>query len=279
MTTPVLPSKRMGRGRNYLVHIVLTALAALALIPFYIAFFHPNNHQRSRKKARDVVPLFMKGSLNLVDVVKSRDGTQKQVPYYRCSGDSTSTTTTRSIVLLHGARYTKEDWKRSGILAEFCANGFTAVALDLEVHTSADTLLIVLSQLSYRGLISAEQPIDAIITPSASGYTIMDGLVHGKADALRRRIQRWIPVATNGALQYSESDLADAKGWPILAVYGDQDNGGKLSSRLWKQLSNAKVVELTVRFGDITNHHHYTTTRHLHHHDCISLEAIATTLT
>jgi hypothetical protein len=275
----------MGRGRNYLVHGVLAALAALALIPFYIAFFHPNNHQRnahgrSRKKARDAMPLFMKGSLHLVDVVDSRDGTAQQVPYYRCSGDSTSTTTTRSIVLLHGARYTKEDWKKSGILSEFCANGFTAMALDLNVQTSADTLLIVLSQLSYRGLIPAEQPIDAIITPSASGYTIMDGLVHGKADALRRRIKRWIPVATNGALQYSESDVADAKGWPILAVYGDQDNAGKLSSRLWKQVANAKVVELTVRLGHHQSSSRHSTTRHRRrHHYCISLDAVATTLT
>jgi hypothetical protein len=245
MTTPVLTRRKAtsAGARNYLVHVVLTVLAGLALIPFYLAFHrkNPKSIVPGRKKVDNAVPSFKKGSLTLSNNLDQRD-----VPFYRC-GDNTM----RSIILLHGARFTKEDWKTSGILTKFCTNGFAAVALDLNVNASAAKLLAALSQLQSRSSISAE-PIDAIITPSASGFTIMDGLINGQAEGMKKHIKRWIPVATNSALQHSESDLVAAKGWPMLAVYGDQDDAGKSSSRLWERVSGATVVELKVRADSST---------------------------
>lgn len=165
--------------------------------------------------------------------------TSSGTSYYSCGQKSAP-----SIVLLHGARYTKEDWQTSGILEKFCGNGVSVAALDLNVRATSAELLMTVSELSDLGAVST--PIAAIVTPSASGFTMMDGILNGNVDALRKEILRWIPVATNSANQYGEKDLVGAKAWPMLAVYGDQDISGKQSSNLWKTVAGAKVVELKV---------------------------------
>lgn len=192
-------------------------------------------------------------------------GTVLKIPYYHCSSvSSSSTTTTADVVLLHGAAFTKEDWKTSGILELFCApNSKLAVsvtALDLSVQSKADILVQVLlaataEKLSTSGqpLIAGGFPIAALVTPSASGSIILDGIASGHADLWKEFIRRWIPVATGAVLQYQKGNnqelLVAVKDWPILAIYGDLDVPGKQSSEFLHKIApdSVTVVEMAGR--------------------------------
>ena len=77
-------------------------------------------------------------------------------------------------------------------------------------------------------------------------YEIGVCIVSGNIDALKRNIHTWIPVASPASAQHEASELAPAKGWPIQAVYGNRDPMGPRTSNVWKEVANAKVVELEV---------------------------------
>lgn len=152
------------------------------------------------------------------------------IPYYHCKNGSSSHSTI-DLVLLHGSRFTKEDWKASKILHKFCAHdGVRVTALDLPVFATHDDLMIVLDALQSSTLV--QLPISGLVTPSASGTTVLDGILSGRVVSLQKHVRRWIPVAVNSALKYSTDQLVAIKGWPILAIYGDRDEPGRRSSQL-----------------------------------------------
>ena len=173
-------------------------------------------------------------------IVEGETHTTPPIPYYLCGNP-----TDPHIVLLHGARFTKADWEQSGILQQFCKEGNLSVsALNLSVRADHTKLLQVIESLASDGKVTS--PIAAVVTPSASGFTIIDGITNDRIDTLRRSIRSWIPVASPASLQHDVSVLSKAKGWPILAVYGDKDAMGKKASYVWKDAADAQVVELKV---------------------------------
>ena len=77
------------------------------------------------------------------------------------------------LILLHGARFTKEDWNQGDILSKLCQD-FSVTALDLDRTAGRTELKAVLDSMKEASLLKSF-PVDAIITPSVSGCIIMVG--------------------------------------------------------------------------------------------------------
>lgn len=169
------------------------------------------------------------------------------IPYYYCStadgSSSLPVTSKTSLVLLHGAAFTKENWKSSGILDQLCSHGrdLSVAALDLPVSARHDSLRDVLIALEEKNVVSL--PV-AIVTPSASGLSVVDWVQNGNVDELPIHINPWIPVACGSVHSLSETEFTSLRAIDILAVYGDQDFSGNRTSHKLGDFSNAKLVEL-----------------------------------
>lgn len=185
-------------------------------------------------------------------------------PLYHCrsmahsSGKGrTATTTTQNIVLLHGAAFTKENWKTSGILERLCATSVVArqvTALDLPVQASSVQLLQILDDLAKSGYVT-QLPLTALVTPSASGKAVVEWHApHDDASTpkapLRSYVSTWIPVASNSVatVQPPESLSSRFEGVKVLAMYGDKDATGRNSMALLQQyVLDTELVEIPGR--------------------------------
>jgi len=172
------------------------------------------------------------------DVIKDTVG---GVEYYHCSAQQDDAL---DLVLLHGAHFTKKNWKKSGILEKLCnVPELSVTALDLNHRGNHDDLKNVLDDLRKNAVIQSK-PV-ALVTPSASGYTIVDWITTGKIDDLVKYVGYWIPVASPSIGSAKESNLEGLKGrLPILAIYGSDDKGGKKVSDKLESFSDAKLVEI-----------------------------------
>ena len=164
------------------------------------------------------------------------------VDYYHCSAELADASI--DLILLHGAAFTKEDWKKSEILYKLCEiPNFSVTALDLNSRANHKDLKNVLDGLRKNAVIRSK-PV-ALVTPSASGYTVVDWITSGSTDELASYVGYWIPVASPSINKADEADLQRLKGrFPILAIYGSKDDGGKVVSKRLQTFSDAKVVEL-----------------------------------
>jgi hypothetical protein len=192
-------------------------------------------------------------------------------------------TPTIDIVLLHGTKYRRVHWH--DVMIRLCSSSSAAVAhaqvavtaYDLSVDATYNTLLNLLrasanatvhlyptneyhndstssstfinSSASTTRTLLSDLPIAALVTPSASGSIVLDGLTSGHAAELQRAIQRWIPVASNAVLDYSVKELAPALAdWSVTAIYGDLDRNGRRSSERLQRAAagraKAKAVQL-----------------------------------
>jgi hypothetical protein len=173
----------------------------------------------------------------------TQEGVVGGIPYLRCGGGGggAKQTTSIDLVLLHGARFAKEDWKTSGILEKLCAN-FAVMALDLDQTADHLELKQVLDAMKADALLSTTI-LPAIVTPSASGKTIVDWL--DNVSELKQYVGKWIPVAPPSVGKATDDQLKQlAEVLPILAIYGDEDSGGKIVSEKLGRFSQAKVVEI-----------------------------------
>lgn len=164
-----------------------------------------------------------------------------EIPYYRCTGTG-SDGNGLSLVLLHGAKFTKEDWKASGILEDFCKR---------EAQKKIDFFAVDLSvQADYKDLVNfldsvpdISKPV-SLVTPSASGKTMVSWAASTTVhETLPRYIRQWIPVAAVAVNRAPDDDLRKFSDLPILAVYGDADAPGKASSEKLQSLAGAQVLE------------------------------------
>ena len=165
------------------------------------------------------------------------------IPYLSCSSDEGNKI---SIVMLHGAAFKKEDWKRGDILQTLCNNDYNVMALDLPVRAGRKELKDALKAIVEDNNNNINQlPITALVTPSASGFTIVDWIQNADK-SLSQYIEKWIPVAPGSVQQATTEELNLLSGIPILAIYGSKDSmGKKVSTRLGSNLSEeTKVVEI-----------------------------------
>jgi len=177
------------------------------------------------------------------------DGTLGSIPYYHCAADmeSVEPSQVKDIVLLHGSKFTKEDWKTSQILSLLCSYSQTSVtAFDLSVRSDSDALIPLIQRMPGENLVS-QLPITGLVTPSASGYAVVSGIQQGKVGQLQQVIGMWIPVASGSVSQLQTSQLIAVKDshWPVWAIYGDKDVGGRQVSTTLANEAGASVQEFT----------------------------------
>jgi len=144
--------------------------------------------------------------------------------YYYCNGPVNGVIAMQQIVLLHGSSFTKEVWKKLGILQNFCQCGVTVAALDLSVQASPMDLMQALQELQETKIVA--DPIDTLVTPSALGLAITEALLL-KSDnpynvaALQQRVRLWVPATCLSVTAVGDpTQLSKLQNWPILAIYG-----------------------------------------------------------
>jgi len=167
---------------------------------------------------------------------------QNNIGYYHCTS---AVADPIHIVLLHGASFDKSIWVSTGILEDFCSSGGVSVtALDLPVSAGNEPLRGVLDDLYGDASLQATKPV-VLVTPSASGYSMVDWMINGDITQIPEYIQTWIPVAPVSLPSASDEQITAAfSSTPVLAIYGDGDtSGGRLSERLGSVV-DATVVEL-----------------------------------
>jgi hypothetical protein len=234
--------KRLFRNRVFALLGVVTLVIYVVLATRQQKGIGDSMQQVGDFQSSSVIP-------NDPAIIETGKTTNEEVAYYHCvAGNQNASSVDNHLVLLHGSAFTKEDWKTSGILDLFCTSkaSLSVTALDLSVKASHSDLLAVLDDLQGDGKI--DLPISGLVTPSASGYAIIEGIEAGSISELLESIQRWIPVACNGILSVDNEDVfasAEMKSWPILAVYGDKDVLGKHSSEFFQTHSEASVQELS----------------------------------
>ena len=194
-----------------------------------------------------------------IDIVEGKvsgdiDQKDEHIAYFHCGPRHTPSygkkTGHGELLLLHGARFTKEDWKISGIMMSLCKDskkrpGLSVTAIDLSVSANGAALLNVFDALVREKVLSGD-PI-VIVTPSASGKAM---LTLGEADdvkigsrSIKDVIAMWVPVACGGILKADEEAMAVFADISVLAIYGSEDPvaGGQSSQKLVELVGAAKV--------------------------------------
>lgn len=175
------------------------------------------------------------------------DGEIDGVTYYHCLGNGgAEDSSSVPLILLHGSKFTKEDWKSAGIMQDLCrrqgTNKWSVFAMDLATTADFKDLRDLIDSMEVKSLLT--KPV-SLLTPSASGKTIISWTQSLTAkQTLPVYFQKWIPVATNSVMNAPTDHIQMLKAIPILAIYGDQDVGGKQSSERLQSTADAKVVEL-----------------------------------
>lgn len=169
------------------------------------------------------------------------------IEYYHCGPHPDESTS--ELVMLHGAAFTKEDWKTSGILEKLCdlnndedGGDLTITALDLPVSATGDELMSVYDALVDKGVLSGRPVV--VVTPSASGKAVVT--LAADEEKLSKVMKGWIPVAPPavGHADDEAFEYFNKLSIPVLAIYGDQDSMGKKVTEKLVKLVNAKGVEL-----------------------------------
>jgi pimeloyl-ACP methyl ester carboxylesterase len=184
----------------------------------------------------------------LQDTLNLHVAGQKNIPYFHCAAKAAHV---HSIVLLHGAAFTKEIWTSTGILQQLCSisSSLQVTALDLSVKASAADLKAVLNALHKTKLV-LELPVTALVTPSASGGAVADWIAQGydqqNSQEILQYIETWMPVASFAVSDISVDALQAMKelNWPMFAIYGDLDSAGRRSMKRLGKYAGATVKEL-----------------------------------
>ena len=185
--------------------------------------------------------------------------TSSTLDYYHCGPLPTKSNPQLSeLVLLHGAAFTKEDWKSSGILDKLCeinnnedGGDLSITAWDLPVSATGDTLIAAYNAMVNEKRLSGNAV--TFVTPSASGKALTSlAEIVFEQDAhpqLKLLVKGWIPVASGAVLKTSDEALLKYvhANIPVLAIHGDQDAMGKKVTERLVKLASAKGVELEGR--------------------------------
>jgi hypothetical protein len=181
----------------------------------------------------------------IVGMVLGRTAKSPTIDFLRCtSGNSNHS---KQIVLLHSASFTIETWNSENMLDSFCNGSDTVVALDLPVSANYNDLIEVLEALQSSQVIKL--PVTTLVTPSASGYSIVSWMLSDDVSELPNYVSEWVPVATGSLVSASDDQVAALQtlfpALRILAINGNNDTaGGEYSARL-ATLAGATAVELT----------------------------------
>ena len=187
------------------------------------------------------------------------DDDQKIAYYHQAASSSSTSIQQHSLVLLHGSKFTKEDWIQNSssstsknIISLFHQQfpySISITAVDLPVKADYNQLVSLLEAMQDKGLISL--PV-SIVTPSASGFSIVDWIMnddHDVTNKLPTYIHTWIPVASGSVLRFTNEQLTEIdllEDFHIFAINGNLDKvGKKVTKKLVKHTSTiTKSIEL-----------------------------------
>ena len=187
------------------------------------------------------------------------DDDQKIAYYHQAAASSSTSIQQHSLVLLHGSKFTKEDWIQNSssstsknIISMFHKQfpySISITAVDLPVKADHNQLVSLLEAMEDKGLISL--PV-SIVTPSASGFSIVDWIMnddHDVTNKLPTYIHTWIPVASGSVLRFTNEQLTKIdllEDFHIFAINGNLDKmGKKVTKKLVKHTSTiTKSIEL-----------------------------------
>ncbi|XP_041810744.1 protein ABHD14B [Chelmon rostratus] len=149
-----------------------------------------------------------------------------------------------SVLLLHGIRFTSENWLSIGTLDTLAKAGCRAVAIDLPGlgRSKAAKALAPIGELNPAGFLKevCEQlnlSSVVLISPSLSGSYSLPFLFQHQA-----LVRAYIPVAPICSDKFTAEQYQSVK-VPTLIVYGDQDTElGELSLSNLRNLANHSVV-------------------------------------
>jgi len=180
---------------------------------------------------------------------------KKSLEYIHCGTKFTKSSFTKSdseLILLHGRKFTKEDWSSSGILADICSKGaqhISVTAIDLSVTADGLGFRDAFDALIEGKAISGNPVV--VISPSASGRAIVSmGTIaaeSGDYSTLKSIIKVWIPVASPAVLSVRDDAALAAfslAAIPVLAINGDKDEMGKKVTKKLESAAHAKGVQL-----------------------------------
>ena len=215
--------------RNLPVILVISGIAFVTLCLYGGAAVVPENENPGGVK--------MGSTLGASESGEIMSGMVNDIPYYHCAGNG------KHLVLLHGAHFTKEDWKTSGILESLCkSKGVAAFAMDLPVSAGHQELKTLLTSMQNNQLLTL--PV-VLVTPSASGKTITDWMTKGNVAQLPSYISKWIPVAAGSVSNLSDEDVGSLQDQiSILAIYGSEDAMGKKVTQRLSSLAGAESLEI-----------------------------------
>lgn len=169
----------------------------------------------------------------------------------------------QEIILLHGAKFSMEDWKTSTILEQIChrdpekdnMHHFSVVALNLPVKSDGMQVARAFDALAVAGITSG-MPV-TVVSPSASGFGLVDlAKISREAqqseeeettvNLLQSIVDGWIPVAAAGVSKADAETLGEfpLARIPVLAVHGSEDSMGIESSKKLESQARAKVKQL-----------------------------------
>ncbi len=125
-------------------------------------------------------------------------------------------TASRTVLLLHGARYDSETWKALGTLDRLADRGFRIVALDLPGHGGSEENGIAPDALLAELLpvLALDHPV--LVTPSMSGRYVFPYLAAHAAD-----VAGFVGLAPVGVQQYEQ--VLEKVRLPTLILWGAED--------------------------------------------------------
>ena len=165
------------------------------------------------------------------------------------SSESLSSKSIVEIVLLHGAKFTKQNWSESGIIESICndsqSHGIisSVIALDLSVQADGNGFINAMDSLIENGILSGKPVV--VISPSASGKAIIS-LTSISERRVEDIIRAWLPVASPAILSATNESLGRFRQLqiPILAINGNRDAMGKKVTERLVTISGAEGVEI-----------------------------------
>lgn len=244
------------RSTAYVASLILLAISAIYLVTLTnnkIATHEPSlteteHHSVHSMMAQHKSAIINNGEHDPMKIISaSVSYLASSLEYYHCGPLPDESTT--ELVLLHGAAFTKEDWKKCGVLEKMCdlnndeeGGDITLTALDLPVSATGEELEAVYDALVEKGVLSGRPVV--VLTPSASGKAVVT--LAADETKLGHVLKGWIPVAPPAVKQASDITFSSFNklSLPVLAIYGDKDLMGKNVSDKLVTLVNAKSVEL-----------------------------------
>jgi len=268
--TPTASSMRLFiRITKPCAAIALVVSSILILILSQHTYSNAHAHfkdQQSSSTTGSILPITVHDVQ--MDVPGFGTGTSKQnLSFYTCGFDFDSNDESDSsmgsndfeILLLHGAKFTKENWKDSDILNSLCLKGndnklkrrTSVVAADLHVSADANGIHSAFRSLTEANYLTGRPLV--VITPSASGKSVVSLMENNandngaEAGYLSEIVQVWVPVASPAVLSINDENVFSSfksVSIPVLAINGDKDKMGEKVTDTLVNMVGAKGVEL-----------------------------------